>query len=66
MLVSPGFGRLEVRDGSEAQAGSGAPTLLWAAGVPVWQSAPVGWVERWVGLARDESHLVQDESRWGV
>ena len=62
MLVSPGFGRLEVRDGvvvldeigGWSGACFGAPALIWADfGVQVWWLELGAWVELLAGLGRD-------------
>lgn len=62
MLVSPGFGRFEVRDeaavldgfGGCSGACFGAPALIWADfGMQVWWLGLGAWVERPAGLGRD-------------
>jgi hypothetical protein len=62
MLVSPGFGRLEVRDEAEVLDGFGgcsgacfgASALVWVdSGVQVWWLGLGAWVERLAGLAWD-------------
>ena len=62
MLVSPGLGRLEVRDeiavpdwvGSCSGASFGAPALIWVGSrVQVWWLGLGAWVERLAGLAWD-------------